>query len=225
MKGILDKIDPLDVDDFLFKVEESFQIKIIDDDFKVNTFGEFVDYIADKLNQKYLINDKSCTSQFLFYKIRNKLINSKFSKENIKPETKLNKIISLKNRKKKILEIQSQLGFKIDALRTPHIIPLAILLVFVFLIFNLFFQMVSTELLLIGFGMFLGLIFISNPLTIIFKDKTLGQLIKRIERENYLMSQKDQAKYDPKEVETNLKEFFTDYFDFQNQTITRDTIL
>ena len=73
MRGILDKIDPLDVDDFLIKVEESFQIKIIDDDFKVNTFGEFVDYVESKLKQKYFVNDKNCTSQFLFYKIRRKL--------------------------------------------------------------------------------------------------------------------------------------------------------
>jgi len=225
MKGILDDIDPLDIDDFIMEVEESFQIKIIDDDFKVKTFGEFVDYVESKLKQKYLVNDKNCTSQFLFYKIRNKIINSKFTKENIIPETKLTKIIGLKNRKKKIFEIQNQLGFKIDALRTPYIIPCTILFIFVFLIFNLFYQMVSTELLLIGLGIFLVLTFISNPLTIIFKDKTLGQLVKRIERENYLLSQKEQTKYNPNEIETNFKEFFIDYFNFQNQKITRDTIL
>lgn len=225
MKGILHKIDPLDVDHFLIKVEESYQIKILDDDFQVTTFGDFVDYINERLKQKYLINDKNCTSQFLFYRIRNKIINSKFSKQNINPETKLNKVIGLKNRKKKILEIQNQLGFKIDALRTSYIIPLAILFVFVFLIFNLFFQIVSIEILLIGFGIFLGLIFISNPLTLIFKDKTLGQLVKRIERENYLLSQKEQTKYNPNEIETNLKDFFVEYFDFKNLKITRDTVL
>jgi hypothetical protein len=225
MKGILDNIDPLDIDHFIMEVEESFQIKIIDDEFKVNTFGEFVDYVESKLKQKYFVNDKNCTSQFLFYRIRNKIINSKFSKENINPETELKKVIGLKNRKKKILEIQNQLGFKIDALRTPYIIPISILTVFVFLIINLFFQMVSTELLLIGFGIFLLLIFISNPLTLIFKDKTLGQLIKRIERENYLFSQKEQTKYNPNEIETNLKDFFVDYFDFKNLKITRDTVL
>jgi hypothetical protein len=225
MKGILDNIDPLDIDHFIMEVEESFQIKIIDDECKVNTFGEFVDYVESKLKQKYFVNDKNCTSQFLFYRIRNKIINSKFSKENINPETELKKVIGLKNRKKKILEIQNQLGFKIDALRTPYIIPISILSVFVFLIINLFFQMVSTELLLIGFGIFLLLIFISNPLTLIFKDKTLGQLIKRIERENYLFSQKEQTKYNPNEIETNLKDFFVDYFDFKNLKITRDTVL
>ena len=225
MKGILDKIDPLDVDDFLIKVEESFQIKIVDDDFKDNTFGEFVDYVESKLKQKYFVNDKNCTSQFLFYKIRNRLINSNFSRENIAPETKLSKLIGIKSRKKKILEIQNELGFKIDALRAPHVIWIAILLLFIFLVFNLFLQMISTVSLLIGVGIFLMLIFISNPLTIIFKDKTLGQLVKRIERENYLLSQKEQTKYNPNEIETNLKEFFIDYFDFQNQKITRDTIL
>jgi|694.fasta_scaffold53267_2 hypothetical protein len=225
MRGILDKIDPLDVDDFLIKVEESFQIKIIDDDFKVNTFGEFVDYVESKLKQKYFVNDKNCTSQFLFYKIRNRLINSNYSKENIVPETKLNKLIGIKSRKKKILEIQNELGFKVDALRAPNIIWIAILLLFIFLVINLFLQMISTVSLLIAVGIFLMLIFISNQLALIFKDKTVGQLVKRIERENYLLSQKEQTIYNPNEIEANLKEFFIDYFDFHKQKITRDTIL
>lgn len=225
MRGILDNIDPLDVDDFLIKVEESFQIKIIDDDINVKTFGEFVDYVESKLKQKYFVNDKNCTSQFLFYRIRNVLINSNFSKENIVPETKLNKLIEIKSRKKKILEIQNELGFKVDALRTPYIIPIIIVLVFILLLFSLSFQIVSIEILLIGVGIFLALIFISNPLSIIFEDKTLGQLVKRIERENYLLSQKEQTEYNPNEIEGNLKEFFIEYFNFQNQKITRDTIL
>lgn len=225
MRGILDNIDPLDVDDFLIKVEESFQIKIIDDDINVKTFGEFVDYVESKLKQKYFVNDKNCTSQFLFYRIRNVLINSNFSKENIVPETKLNKLIEIKSRKKKILEIQNELGFKVDALRTPYIIPIIIFLVFILLLFNLAFQILSIEILLTGVGIFMALIFISNPLTIIFKDKTLGQLVKRIERENYLLSQKEQTEYNPNEIEANLKEFFIEYFNFQNQKITRDTIL
>ncbi len=225
MKGILDNIDPLDVDDFLIKVEESFQIKIIDDDLNVKTFGEFVDCVESKLKQKYFVNDKNCTSQFLFYKIRNRLINSNFSKENIVPETKLNQLIGVKSRKKKIREIQNELDFKIDVLRAPHIIWIAILLLFIFLGINLFMQMISTVSLLIGVGIFLMLIFISNPLTIIFKDKTVGHLVKRIERENYLLSQKEQTEYNPNEIETNLKEFFIEYFNFQNQKITRDTIL
>jgi hypothetical protein len=69
------------------------------------------------------------------------------------------------------------------------------------------------------------LIFISNQLALIFKDKTVGQLVKRIERENYLLSQKEQTIYNPNEIEANLKEFFIDYFDFHKQKITRDTIL
>lgn len=225
MRGILDNIDPLDVDDFLIKVEESFQIKIIDDDINVKTFGEFVDYVESKLKQKYFVNDKNCTSQFLFYRIRNVLINSNFSKENIVPETKLNKLIEIKSRKKIILEIQNKLGFKVDALRAPYIIPIIIVLVFILLLFNLAFQILSIEILLIGVGIFLALIFILNPLSIIFEDRTLGQLVKRIERENYLLSQKEQTEYNPNEIEANLKEFFIEYFNFQNQKITRDTIL
>lgn len=225
MRGILDNIDPLDVDDFLIKVEESFQIKIIDDDINVKTFGEFVDYVESKLKQKYFVNDKNCTSQFLFYRIRNVLINSNFSKENIVPETKLNKLIEIKSRKKIILEIQNELGFKVDALRAPYIIPIIIFLVFILLLFNLAFQILSIEILLTGVGIFLALIFISNPLSIIFEDKTLGQLVKRIERENYLLSQKEQTEYNPNEIEANLKEFFIEYFNFQNQKITRETIL
>jgi hypothetical protein len=84
---------------------------------------------------------------------------------------------------------------------------------------------VSLEILLMAVGVFLGLIFISNPLAIVFKDKTLGQLIKRIERENYLMSQKEQSKYNPNEIETNFRDLFIDHFNLQNQIISRSTIL
>ena len=52
MKGILSNIDSLDVDDFLTKVENSFEINFSDDDLQLNTFGELLDSVINKLSLK-----------------------------------------------------------------------------------------------------------------------------------------------------------------------------
>ena len=58
-----------------------------------------------------------------------------------------------------------------------------------------------------------------------FKDRTLGQLVKRIEREQYSAIQKVPNTYRLAEIEQNLSEHLRDYFQLGNIKIDRNTLL
>lgn len=226
MKGILSNIDPLDVDDFLTKVENSFQIKFRDEDLKIYTFGDLIDLIISKLVLKYQIEDKNCTSQYLHNKIKKIISDFKISNdENIQPKTNLNEIFPLFKRKKSIKLIESELGLKLDVLTTPYVYSISILVVFIFLMSSFFHDLFSTNFVIMGLLSFVTLLFLGRFFTFVFKDKTFGNLIKRIERDNYIKSKKDENFFNPNEVEKNLMALFIEEFGLSNIKITRDTIL
>jgi hypothetical protein len=109
LKGILSNIDPLDVDDFLTKVENSFQIKFRNEDLTIHTFGDLIDLVNGKLSLKNKIEDKSCISHHVFNKVEKIIIDLKISNnENIQPKTNLNEIFPLVKRKKSIKLIESK---------------------------------------------------------------------------------------------------------------------
>lgn len=222
MKGILSNIDPLDVDDFLTKVENSFQIKLTDEVSKLNTFG---DLINGKLSLKNEIEDKNCTSHHIFNKVKKIIIDFKISNdENIQPNTNLNEIFPLLKRKKSIKLIESKLGLKFDILTTPHIYSISILVVFIFLISSFFHDLFSTNFITMGLLSFITMLILGRFFTFVFKDKTYGNLIKRIERDNYINSKKDENFFNPNEVEKNLMALFIEEFGLNGIEITRETI-
>jgi len=226
MKGILHKYDPLDIDDFLIKVEKSYQINMIDSEMKIETFGEFIDYVLSKLKLKNSLEKKECSSQYIFYNLRKTISeNDFFSSQNIFPKTKLNSIFPISKRKKQIQLLEQKLGFKINALQPPtihsYLTVISIVLTLISITTNLF----SSTFMWYGILISLIFIFTSKPLTLIFKDQTIGDLIKRIERENYISSQKNINEYNEKEVEKNITELFKDYFYLQNIEINRETKL
>ncbi|CAM3639864.1 hypothetical protein FLGE108171_07550 [Flavobacterium gelidilacus] len=224
MKGILSNIDSLDVEDFLTKLENSFQVKFTDEVSKLNSFGDLIDLVNGKLSLKNEIEYKSCTSHYLFNKVKKIIIDFKiFNDENIQPITSLNKIFPLLKRKKSIKFIENELGLKLDVLRTPHIYSFFILLNFIFLISSFFHDLFSTNYIIVGILSFITLSFLGRFFTLDFKDKTFGNLIKRIARDNYIESKKDKNFFNPNEVEKNIKALFVEEFGFYDIKITRET--
>ena len=225
MKGLLANIDPLDVDEFVMSIEKSYQINFIDSEVKIETFGDFVTYVLEKLKLKNFVNKKECTSQHIFYNLRKIIaVNNIFPAQKLSPKTKLSDIFKIIERRKQIRLLEKDLGFKIDALRPTNLHVFLILLSVIFTIISLFLNFFSIQTLIL-FLVLLLLILSSNPLSIIFKDKTFGELIKRIERENYITSQKRPVEISEFEVEKNLTEMFKEFFDFKEIKITRETRL
>lgn len=225
MKGILSDIDSLDVDDFLTKVENSFQIEFRDEDISINTFGDLIDLVNGKLSLKNEIEDKNCTSYYLFNKLKKIIVDFEISNiDNIQPKTNLNEIFPLLKRKKSIKLIESKLGLKLDVLKTPYVYSSFILLNFIFLISSFLHDFFSINYIVVGLISFITLLFLGRFFTLVFKDKTFGNLIKRIERDNYIKSKKDENFFNPNEVEKNLMALFIEEFGLSNIKITRDTI-
>lgn len=222
-KGILNKIDALDIEDFLKEIETSYNISFKNTD-TIYTFGEFVDIVEKKLKQNQAAHKDDCTSQHLFYALRKEITKiSDFEMKNLTPKTPLADIFPYFKRKKQVKQLEKAMNIKID-LVSPFFVgvffALSIILTFIFLITNLF-SILFIGSLLISFISFGLMILLSNH----FKDKTLGQLVKRIEREQYSAIQKVPNTYRLSEIEQNLSEHLRDYFQLGNIKIDRNTLL
>jgi len=196
------------------------------DEIQIETIGQFIDYIFSKLTSKKYSNKEECSSQYIFYNLREIISENRiFSREKLSTKTKLDIIFPIIKRKKQILLLEQKIGFKINALTTPLFYNLLLMLTIIVTILSIFINIFSSTFMWSSFLFSSVLICLSNPLTIVFKDKTIGELTKRIERENYIDSQKNKNTYNKKEVEKNITDLFIDYFDLQKSNINRETKL
>lgn len=222
-KGILNKIDALDIEDFLEEIEHSYNISFKNTD-TIYTFGEFVDIVEERLKQNKAAHKDDCTSQHLFYALRKEIAKiSDFEMKNLTPKTPLADIFPYFEREKQVKQLEKAMNIKIDLdypLFFGIFFALSLISTFIFFITNLF-SMLFIGSLLISFISFGLMILLSNH----FKDKTLGQLVKRIEREQYSAIQKVPNTYRLSEIEQNLSEHLRDYFQLGNIKIDRNTLL
>lgn len=221
-KGILNKIDALDVEDFLKEIEASYNISFKNTD-TIYTFGEFVDIVEKKLKQNQAAHKDDCTSQHLFYALRKEITKiSDFEMKNLTPKTPLADIFPYFKRKKQVKQLEKAMNIKID-LDYPLFVGIFFLLslILTFILSSNLFSILFIGSLLINFISFGLMILLSNH----FKDRTLGQLVKRIEREQYSAIQKVPNTYRLSEIEQNLSEHLRDYFQLGNIKIDRNTLL
>lgn len=213
----LSNVDSEDIEDLIFKIEESFNIKFeVNELSEVKTFGEFSEAIIDKIQ---LENIESCTTQQAFYKIR-KAITEEFNFENIKPETKLEEIFPRKNRRKNIKNFEQNLGFKTDILEPKKIISITLIsllfLSFIYAFFNWKIGITGIIISIVGFK--IGNIFGKE-----FKVNTIGELSKKVTRENYTNSRKDSNSFNKKEIELIIIELFCEYTAIEKHELTRES--
>lgn len=230
MKGLFDHIDSLDVTYFILDLEEKFKIKFIDEEIsKAKTFGDLVDCIIEKLSLKSTFNKTSYTSQSLFYKMRKKILNNRLTDvTEITPNTKLKEIFPFKNRRKNMNKLQQKLGVKlleIKVLKTPlWYDTLMIIFTLVLLLEFFFLDFLSWNTTLFLTFIYLLLLMLRDRFTFQFNDKTLGELVRRVMRENYIDIQTDND-LNINEIEPILRDLLVDVFDFKNIKINRNTLL
>jgi len=212
----LENIDPDDIEDVLIKIEKSFELNFSDKEFYyVKTFGEMYDHLQNKIA---LEHTESCTTQQAFYKLRSAFSNTlKVEKKKITPDMLLSDILPEKNRKKKVKKIESHLGFKVNILNFPILFGC---IMFIFFILSIFF-------LILGSPMGLGFIIftIGGVLTIKreLRNETLGNLAKRMTKENYCKSRRNPKTCNKKEIENLLLYWFTDYLAIEKHQLSRDS--
>jgi hypothetical protein len=111
------------------------------------------------------------------------------------------------------------LGFKLNILRTPHWVTgtLAILLLasLVGLLFNWQIGLSGLAFSIVG-------LWFSNRIGNELDLETVGQVAKKMARENYLKSRRNRNTYNKKEIEKVLTDWFSNDLDSEKSKLTRE---
>src|SRR6187402_919558 len=176
----LNNVDSEDIDDLLIKVEKSFQIKFADKElYHVITFGELCDHIINKVQLK---SADDCTTQQAFYKLRDSFIKIDDKQNSISPDTLLTDLLPKETRIVKLKQLESHLGFNVSILRPPNFVSIILSVTLIIALILLFINW-KVGLPLLAFS-FIG-IWVANKLGRELNVKTVGELVKKITRENY----------------------------------------
>lgn len=214
----LRNIDSLDITDLLFKVEKSFDITFANNELMhISNFGEFCDHITNKIE---LVNSEDCTSQQAFYKLRNAISTTlQIDSKIITTDLLISRILSKNNRRLKIAEIENHLGFQLNLLRPPHWVTTTLFIIFLMSFVGLFFDWKYT---LLGLIISLGGFRIANKFGNEFDVPTIGSLVQKMARENYLKSRRDSDTINKKEIEKLLIEWFSLELGIDRVALTRE---
>jgi hypothetical protein len=213
----LKNIDQEDIEDLLIKIEDSFNIKFNENELvNIQTFGEFCDVIKNKIKLK---NSNDCTTQQAFYKLRSVLIKILIiDKANLTSDTLLTELIPKKSRKEKVKLIEQHLGFKLYCLRPPHLITNLLILLLLISLFGLFFSWQG----LIGIGISFSGFWLASVMANEFNQKTIGDLVNKMARENYVKSRRNSNTYNKREIEKVLIELFSNDLNVDKSILTSE---
>lgn len=217
---VLKNIDAEDLENFLVRVETSFDIQFVGSELvHITTLGHLCDYIVDKIQLDY---DGDCTSQQAFYKLRDAISSTlQLDNKTISPDFALTDLLPQKSRRSNIQKLESYLGFKLNILRPPKWVTEILYIVLIASLFGLIYDR-QIGLLGVVFS-FAGLWFankIGNELDL----ETVGQVAEKMTRENYLKSRRNPLTFNKKEVEKVINDWFSDYFKINRSKLNRDTI-
>lgn len=214
----LKNCDPDDISDILVKIEKSFGFKFDIDELKdVKTFGELCDIITNKM-QGENVND--CTWQQGFYKLRNAIAATvHIGKDSIIPGTNLELLFPRHNRRRKIAELQNELGMPLEILDIKEWLGWTIFIGFIVSLIMFFFKW---QLAVSGLAIFSAISWASYKFFAKeFKLTTVGQLAEKLTRENYLKSRRNSETINRAEIAKTVKTIFSKELDLEEEVLTR----
>lgn len=214
----LKDIHPEDISDLLVKVERSFKIKFEDKELMhLSTFGELCDQIINKIQ---LYNSDDCTSQQAFYKLRDAISSTlQIDKKTISTNFPLADLLPRKSRHLATKKLEETLGFELNILRPPHWITITLtILLFASLIGIFFYWQIGLFGLLLSIAGFWLAGKIGNELDL----QTVGQVVEKMKRENYLKSRRNPNTFNKNEIEQILIDWFSNEFDLDKSKLTRE---
>jgi len=214
-------IDFEDLEDLLWRIEESFDIKFEANELDyVKTYGEFCDAIKEKIK---LDHSDNCTTQQAFHKLREAITSSSdLVRNKVSPSAQLKYIFPRKSRKARIKKIEKQLGFNLSILRPPHFVTWFLVLLFIASLVGLAF---AWQYGLVGLGLSIGGIWISDRIGIELNVKTVGDLSEKMTRENYLKSRRNLQTINKNELDKVLEEWFVNFLGIRKSELKREARL
>ena len=214
----LKNIDPCDISELLVKVEKSFDIKFgITELEHIETFGELCDHIANKMK---LDHSDDCTTQQAFYKLRD-AISSTFDidKKTISPDLLLTNFLPRRIRRIMTKELERYLGLKLNILRPPHWVTMTL---FIFILVSLvglyFMPPIGILLLAVSIGGLRVAYKNGNELEV----QTIGQVVEKMTRENYLKSRRNPKSFNKSEIEKVLTDLFSNDMGLEKSKLKRE---
>lgn len=214
----LKNIDSDDFSDLLVKVEKSFDIKFGDTELiHISTFGELCDHIANKIQ---LDNSDDCTSQQAFYKLRDAIsLTLQIDNKTISTNFLLTDILPRESRRSRTRKLEEQLGFKLNILRPPHWVTGTIGIIFLASFVGLFFKW---QLGLLGLSFSIAGLWLANKIGNELALQTVGQVAKKMARENYLKSRRNSNTFNKNEIEKVLIDWFSNDLGLDKNKLTKD---
>lgn len=219
-QDVLKNIDADDLEDFIVRVETSFDIQFVCNELvHITTFGHLCDYIVDKIQLDY---DGDCTSQQAFYKLRDALSSIlQLDKKTISTDDTLADLLPRKTRRSNIQKLESHLGFKLNILRPPKWVTEILYIVLIASLFGLIFD---RQIGLLGFVFSIAGLWFANKIGNELDLDTLGKVAEKVTRENYLKSRRNPMTFNKNEMEKMITDWFSDYFKIDKSKLNRDTI-
>lgn len=214
----LKDIDSEDIGDLLVKVESSFNIKFVGNELAhITTFGQLCDHITNKIR---LDNSDDCTSQQAFYKLREAIsLTLKIDSKTISTDFLLNDILPKQNRRSNTKKLEKHLGFKINILRPPHWVTGTLVVILIASIVGLFF---NWQIGLIGLVVSIAGLWFANKIGNELELQTVGQVVEKMMRENYIKSRRNPKTFNKKEIEKVMTDWFSNYFNIDKSKLTTD---
>lgn len=217
----LKNIDPEDISDVLVKIEKSFGFRFGRDELAdTKTFGDLCDIIISRIDLE--LSDE-CTSQQVFYKIRQSIVNIQLMEKNaVTPDSELEVLFPKKGRKRNILKIEKELGFSLEILKPKEWITNTLLLILLGSLVGLFinwkFGLIGVALSAIGFR-------IADWFGKEFTVKTVGEIAEKMARENYIKSRRNPKTVNRQEIVKKIKELFSHDLDLDPSVLSREAHL
>lgn len=221
MKEIkLSDINTKEVDDILFKIENSFEFKFDKTELnEVKTFKEFCNIVENKIQ---LIDTNDCTSQQAFDKLCDAISASlNINKSAISKDTKLSGLFPRQLRRQAVKKLENNIGMHLKIIRPNFYVTyflLAILIASVVLIF------VYWKIGLACLGISILGLRISSFLANNFDLQTVGQVAHKMARENYLKSRKNPRTFNKKEIKQKIIELFSADLGISPNSLADDSI-
>ena len=214
----LKNIDSEDIGALFFKVEKSFGIEFSDNELiNIKTFGELCDCITNKIDSE---SSEDCTTQQAFYKLREAISSSlQIENKTINPNLSLEQVLPKQNRRLLVRKIETSLGFKLNILKASDTVTGIFLMILILSIVEMF---IDWRIGILGFVFSVCCLRISNRFGRELKVKTIGEVVKKMTRENYLKSRRKENTVNRKEIEKILTEWFSDEFDLEKSELTRE---
>ncbi len=205
--------DREDLEYTLVKVEELYEIKFYENEFRhVTTLGELIDCVIFKIDDDHSIN---CTTQRAFYKLRKAIAEVlKIDRKEITPKTLWKDILPEKETMDSIEKIEEVLGYQLSLYHPSPNIFVCLVLLLILSVYSLSvhfavgaISVISSIIFIVGFWV-TTIVKRKAILKKITTIETVGEVAEKIAKKHYLQPSRKYEPIDKVEVERCLTILF-----------------